>query len=50
MKYIKYKTLEKDIPKTDNIIHIFYYTNLNIKTEYLGTFIPSPWQKAIIPA
>jgi hypothetical protein len=24
--------LEKDIPKTGNIIHIFYYTNLNIKT------------------
>jgi hypothetical protein len=28
---MKYKTLEKDIPKIDNIIHIFYYTNLNIK-------------------
>jgi hypothetical protein len=29
---MKYKTLEKDIPKIGNIIHIFYYTNLNIKT------------------
>jgi hypothetical protein len=29
---MKYKTLEKDVPKTDNIIHIFYYMNLNIKT------------------
>jgi hypothetical protein len=29
---IKYKTLEKDVLKTDNIIHIFYNMNLNIKT------------------
>ena len=29
---MKYKTLEKDVPKADNIIHIFYYTNQNIKT------------------
>jgi hypothetical protein len=29
---MKYKTLERDIPKTDSIIHIFYYMNLNIKT------------------
>jgi hypothetical protein len=36
--------------KTDNIIHIFYYMDLNIKTKYLGTFIPLPWQKAIILA
>jgi hypothetical protein len=32
MKNEKYKTLKKDIPKIGNIIHIFYYTNLNIKT------------------
>jgi hypothetical protein len=40
---MKHETLEKDVPKIDNIIHIFYYMNLNIKTLCLGTFIPSPW-------
>jgi hypothetical protein len=29
---MKYKTLEKDVSKTDNVIHIFYYMNLNIRT------------------
>jgi hypothetical protein len=29
---MKHETLEKDVPKIDNIIHIFYYMNLNIRT------------------
>jgi hypothetical protein len=29
---IKHETLKKDVPIIDNIIHIFYYMDLNIKT------------------
>jgi hypothetical protein len=30
------------ITRINNIIHLFYNMNLNIKTQYLGTFIPLP--------
>jgi hypothetical protein len=29
---LEYEKLKKFIPKTNIIIHIFYYTNLSIKT------------------
>jgi hypothetical protein len=45
---IKYKTWRNNISKHINLFVYFHYTNLNIKTWHLITFIPSSWQKAII--
>jgi hypothetical protein len=39
---------ERKYKQAHNIIHIFHHTNLNIKIQYLITFIPSVWQKVRI--
>ena len=50
IRLVKQQTMRNQNIKYKIYSHVLLYEYISIKTYYSGTFIPSPWRKAIIQA